>query len=251
MIVWREKLIATAIHFMATLGLAAIAAALIFLVWFPHPMATLIGGTDLFLLVVGCDLVLGPLLSLVAYDSRKTRRALVIDYTLIGILQIAALVYGVFIVAGTRPVYIAFNTDRYEIVGAFDIPEPELAAAREPEYRKLPWTGPRLVAVSVPKADQQDAMFKAVEGLETHQRPKFVAPLSAKLEAIRRKAGKIADLEAKKPASKALVEEAIAGLEIPADRLGWLPVRHRKGFSTVIIDTADGKPAAWVDFDPY
>lgn len=250
-IVWREKFIATAVHFAVTLVLAGIAAALIFLVWYPDPLQTMIGGTELFMLVVGCDLVLGPLLSLVAYDSRKTRRALIIDYSLIGILQMAALLYGVFIVAGTRPVYIAFNSDRYEIVCAFDISDQELAAAREPQYRKLPWTGPRLVAVSVPQADQQDAMFKSVEGLEEHQRPKFFAPLSAKLDAIRQKAGKLADLEAKKPASRTRIEEAVAGLDVPADRRAWLPVRHRKGFWTAIIDTADGKPVAWVDVDPY
>jgi hypothetical protein len=62
MIVWREKFIATAIHFLVTLALAACAAALIFLVWFPSPFATMIGGTELFLLVVGCDRARGPLI---------------------------------------------------------------------------------------------------------------------------------------------------------------------------------------------
>ena len=75
MIVWREKFVATGIHFLVTLTLAACAAALIFLVWFPDPFQTMIGGTELFLLVVGCDLALGPLISLVIYNSRKSRRA--------------------------------------------------------------------------------------------------------------------------------------------------------------------------------
>ena len=76
MIVWREKFVATGIHFLVTLGFAACAAALIFLVWYPDPFETMIGGTELFLLVVGCDLALGPLISLVIYNSRKSRRAL-------------------------------------------------------------------------------------------------------------------------------------------------------------------------------
>ena len=90
-------------------GTGRIAAALIFLVWFPAPFATMVGGTELFMLVVGCDLVLGPLLSLVIYDPRKTRLALVIDYSIVGAVQLATLIYGVYIVAGTRPVYVAFN----------------------------------------------------------------------------------------------------------------------------------------------
>jgi hypothetical protein len=76
MIVWREKLVATAIHFGATLVLGAIAAALIFLVWYPAPFQKMVGGTELFMLVVGCDLALGPLMSLVIYNSRKSRREL-------------------------------------------------------------------------------------------------------------------------------------------------------------------------------
>ena len=95
MIVWREKFVATGIHFLVTLGLAACAAAVIFLVWFPDPFATMIGGTELFLLVVGCDLALGPLISLVIYDSRKSRLELITDYSIVGIVQIVALVYGV------------------------------------------------------------------------------------------------------------------------------------------------------------
>ena len=45
MIVWREKFVATGIHFLVTLGFAACAAALIFLVWYPDPFETMIGGT--------------------------------------------------------------------------------------------------------------------------------------------------------------------------------------------------------------
>ncbi len=79
MIAWRTKLFAFSLHFLATAVLAAIAAALIFLIWFPAPFARMVGGTELFMLVVGCDVVLGPLLSLVIYDPRKTRLALIVD----------------------------------------------------------------------------------------------------------------------------------------------------------------------------
>ena len=80
MILWREKFIATSVHFAVTLVLAGIAAGLIFLVWYPDPFDDMIGGTELFLLVVGCDLALGPLLSLVVFDSRNVEKVeLVLD----------------------------------------------------------------------------------------------------------------------------------------------------------------------------
>jgi hypothetical protein len=251
MIHWREKLIAAGVHFGVTLVLAGIAAALIFLVWFPDPYQTMIGGTELFLLIVGSDLALGPLMSLVIYDSRKSRRELLTDYTIVGAIQIAALVYGVIVMSGTRPVYAVFNTDRYEIVTARDIDDQELAAATDPQYRKLPWTGPKLISVVVPAADQQDALFESLQGNEEHQRPKFYAPLESRLEAIRARSKTLAALEAKKPGAKPAIDQAIAASGTPPDRLRWLPVRHRNGFWTVLIDTIDGKPVAWVAVDPY
>jgi len=77
--IWRKKFFAFGLHFLATAMLGAIAAALIFFVWFPSPFATMIGGTELFMLVVGCDLVLGPLLTLVIYNPSKKRRELIFD----------------------------------------------------------------------------------------------------------------------------------------------------------------------------
>jgi hypothetical protein len=40
-------------------------------------------------------------------------------------------------------------------------------------------------------------------------------------------------------------------LEVPAERVRWLPVHHRLGFWTALVDIQDGKPIEWVAFDPY
>jgi hypothetical protein len=250
MIVWREKLLATAIHFLVTLALAACAAALIFFVWFPDPFHTMIGGTELFLLVVGCDLALGPLISLVIYNSRKSRRELVTDYSIVGAIQIAALVYGVFILAGTRPVYVAFNKDRLEVVTARDLTDAELAAAKDPLYRSRPLSGPQFVAIDVPDAERNDAMFQAVQGNEEHMRPRFYVPYASKLAQIRERVRAVEELEQSHPASKPLLQAAIARIGVPAPRVRWLTVHHRKGFWTALIDTEDGKPLAYIAFDP-
>ncbi len=251
MIAWRDKLIATAIHFVATLVLAAAAAALIFLVWYPDPFQTMVGGTELFLLVIGCDLALGPLMSLVVYDRRKSRLELLVDYSVVGFIQLAALVYGVMIVAGARPVYVAFSADRFEVVSAQDIRGDELAAARDPEYSSLPWTGPVYVGVSVPEAEQSDALVQSLQGNEEHQRPRFYVPFESVKDAMSRRARPLDTLLKDKPGSRVLVEEALRDYAGPRDKLAWLPVHYSKGFWTAIIDTGSMKPVRYMDFDPY
>lgn len=250
-IAWREKFVATAIHFLVTLTLAACAAALVFLVWFPDPFQTIIGGTELFQLVVGCDLVLGPLISLVIYNSRKSRRKLVFDYVVVGILQITALVYGVSVLAGSRPVYVGFSVDRLEIVTAREITDTELAAVRNPEYARLSYTGPRLVGIDVPEAERSDALFEGVKGNDVYLRPKFFVPYETKLTEIRKRARPISDLMKRPQANKPLIEAAMRDIKLPADRIRWLPAHHSKGFLTALIDIDSGKPVGYVDFDPY
>lgn len=251
MIAWREKFIATGVHFVVTLLLAAIAAALIFLVWYPDPFDDMIGGTELFVLIVGSDLVLGPLMSLVLYNSRKTRLALLVDYSLVGILQLAALAYGISIMADARPVYVAYSKDRYEIVLAGDIKQKELAAARDPQFARIPWTGPKYVAVVISGADYQDALFEALAGNEEHQRPKFFRPYQSQLGALRKHAKPLSVLEEKKPHAKPLIEAALEGKAKPRGEFKWLPVRHFRGFWTAIVDDANGEVVAWVNLDPY
>lgn len=70
------KLKAFSVHFVATALVAALAALLVFKLWYPYPFADMMGGTKLFLLVVACDLALGPLMSLVIYNPKKTRKEL-------------------------------------------------------------------------------------------------------------------------------------------------------------------------------
>jgi hypothetical protein len=251
MINWREKFIATGVHFAVTMVLAAIAAALIFLVWFPDPFQAIVGGTGLFLLVVGCDLALGPLLSLVIYNSRKSRRELLTDYAVVGAVQIAALVYGVIVVAGTRPVYVAFNKDRFEVVTARDISDDELTAAKSPEYTSLPWTGPRFVAIEVPEAERNDALFQSLAGNEEHQRPRFYVPVDSQQESIRQRAKPLAELASHKPESKPMIDGLAAGAGVSGGKLAWLPLHYRGAFWTVIVDTTTGRPVEYLPVDPY
>jgi hypothetical protein len=248
--IWREKFIAFLIHFVVTLVLAGAAAALIFLVWFPDPFQKMIGGSQLFLLVVGCDLALGPLISLVIYNSKKPRKELILDYTVVGLVQLAALIYGVYVVSSARPVYVAFVTDRIEVVTANEIDKAELAAAG-PDYRALPHAGPKFVATQVPSAESHDAVLTALAGRDVSVRPRYYVPYDSQLETIKRKAQRLSDLEQRHPESVPLVAGVADEHQVEKDTLRWVPVKHRRGFWTALIDIGTGYPVGYIELDPY
>ena len=249
-IVWRDKLLAFGVHFIVTALMAAIAAALIFLVWYPHPFELMVRGLELFELVVMCDLALGPLLSFVVFNRKKTRRALTIDYTVIGIVQIAGLVYGVNTVAESRPVYVAFSADRYEVVAARDLRPDELARAA-PEYRDIPKWGPRYVAVRTPEKEREQSLMDELAGNPSFSRPRWYVEIPAALPDILKRAKPLEVLEKLHGQTKPLIADEVARIGLPRERLLWLPVSTRRGFWTAIIDSKNGLPVGWLDYDPY
>jgi hypothetical protein len=251
-ILWREKARAFAIHFLVTLTVCAGAAALVFLVWFPDPFQDMLGGTKLFEVLVACDLGLGPLTSFVIYNSRKSRRELLFDYSVIGIIQLAAFCYGLYTVANIRPAYIAYVVDRLEVVAAGELADGDLAQGAE-GYRTRPKWGPELVGIQQPSdpKEREKVTFSAFSGKDYSSLPQYYVPYEQNVPEIKKRAQPVSVLEKRHPESAPLLEGAVAKLQIPAEKLVWVPVKHRKGFWTVLLDPDTARPVHWLPVDPY
>ena len=81
---------ASATHFALSVLIGAILLALFWFVWYPAPMLLAIGGHEIFLLILGIDVVLGPLLTLIVFRSGK--KSLKFDLAVIALMQVAAMV---------------------------------------------------------------------------------------------------------------------------------------------------------------
>jgi len=250
-IVWRDKLLAFGIHFIATALMAAIAAALIFLVWYPHPFELMVRGLELFELVVICDLALGPLLSFVVFNRSKTRLALTVDYTAIAIVQLSGLVYGVYTVAESRPAYMAFTVDRYEVVAARDLKPEEVAKATDPRYQDVPKWGPRYVAVHTPEKEHDNSLMEELAGNPPFARPQWYVEVSSELPDILTRAKTLDALEKAHSDAKPMLAAEVARIGMPREQLRWVPISTRRGFWTAILDSKTGLPVGWLDYDPY
>jgi hypothetical protein len=252
-IVWREKVRAFAVHFLLTLALSACAAALVFLIWFPAPFATMLGGTKLFGILLMCDLGLGPLTSFIIYNSKKSRRALLFDYTIVGIVQLGAFLYGLHAVSNTRPVFIAYVKDRLEVVSADEIDDADLAQGAE-GYRQRPRWRPQLVGIRSPRdsAERNKVLMSSVmEGKDYSVLPAFYVPYEQNLPEIKQRALPVSQLEKRHPEAKPLVAMAQTEIAIPLEKLVWVPVKHRRGFWTALLDPETGRPVYWLPIDPY
>lgn len=240
------------VHLAISLLIAALVAALVFLVWFPHPFRELAGGVKLFLIIVTVDVILGPAATLIVANPRKSLRELRLDVLLISLLQVAALAYGLWTMVQARPVYMAFEVDRLRIVHAVDV-DPTLLAQAPEQWRQLPMGRPQLVAVRPFRSDQErsDAMFAELGGATLGARPDFWMPFADAVAAVKAEAKPLPELLQRKPDARPAAEAMAQQLGRPVDGLLYLPVAGRNLFWTALIDPATGMPLEYLPVDPY
>jgi hypothetical protein len=125
----RNKAKAAGIHLSLSVLLILILGSIVFFVWYPWPYSEVCGGFDLLMLVGAVDVTLGPLLTFVVFDRQKTKVVLLRDLSVIGLLQVSALVYGMHAVYLARPVALVFEVNRFRVVSHAEVLESEFTLA--------------------------------------------------------------------------------------------------------------------------
>ncbi|HUN93717.1 MAG TPA: TfpX/TfpZ family type IV pilin accessory protein [Burkholderiaceae bacterium] len=232
---------AASIHLGASAILATLIVVLIAFVWYPSPYFRLAGGRDLFLLITGCDLVLGPLLTLVIFDVRKPRGELVRDVAVIAMLQLAAMSYGLWTMLQARPAFIVYNVGQFNVALANEIAAENEAGAAP----ALPWSGPKVVAAKLPDDPRERTRitFSAIEGRgDIFQMPKYYVPYASLVDDIRNHARTAEELAAAMHRPAEDIARAVASASIPAGiDAGYLPLVVRFHTAIAIIDRQTGR----------
>jgi len=98
--------------FIVHLAISGAAAGLLVLLfvkfWFPMPFFVADGGWEGMRLIVAVDVIIGPLLTLIVYNTKKTRAHLVKDLTVVALLQVTAMGLGLYTVVGKRPAAVIY-----------------------------------------------------------------------------------------------------------------------------------------------
>jgi hypothetical protein len=243
---------AAATHFLLSVLVALIAAVLVFGLWFPGAYRDMAGGTELFLLIVVVDIVCGPLLTLVLFNPLKSKQELLVDLGLVALVQIAALVYGLWTLWDVRPLYLPHEYDRFKVVSLNDLRGADTGVLPE-SLRPGFFKGPLQVSLREPKdaEEKNRVLFAALSGgADYGERPDFFTPFdaaAAKKTLPRSRAVK--DFLARHPQQKAQMEKIAASLNLTVDQLRYLPIRSRKNWIAVL--TPSGQIADFVPGDGF
>ena len=239
---WR----ASGLHLLISIAVAIVAFALVFFLWYPSPLFAASGGERLVLLLIGIDIVIGPLLTLIVYRAGKP--GMRFDLGFIATCQALALLYGLHVIVIARPVFVVFAVDRFVLVPGNRLDEADLARARVPEYATRSWHGPVWVAAVVP-ADGNERMALALsgaQGKDIEAYPKYFEPYAAHAQEALARAHPMSELIARKP-------DALG--ELPAgrqpERLVFLPLIGRGRELSVVLERDTGAVVTVLDVRPW
>lgn len=146
--------------------------------WYPAPYFTASGGWQGLKIAAGVDLVLGPLLTLIVFNVKKSAKTLFGDLVVIAFMQFTALVWGVYTIYDQRPVAVVFWEHEFMTVPAASF------AADHADFDKLKQFGkqkPVLAYAEKPtNLDAVKAMLNRINEskLPPHHQIELYRPLS-------------------------------------------------------------------------
>jgi hypothetical protein len=234
-----------------SLLIAGGAAALVLLVWYPPPLDRVAGGRELLRLMVAVDVILGPLITFTIWNTKKPRAELWRDVSTIGLVQVAALAYGVHTAEQARPAVVALEGNRLAVVRPIDI-EPSQLERAPPELRTLSWRGPRLVATRAPTAGERlEAIDRAMQGQDLSKRPEFWLPARERPAAFAKAALPLETLLRSSPGQSDKLQGALAESGVPVKQTGYLPILARQSSWSALIDLKTGEIVGYVPIDGF
>lgn len=233
-------------HLVISFFIALIVVGVVFFIWYPSPLVKAVGVTHIFLMMLAIDVIIGPLLGLLVYKEGK--KSLKMDLSIIILIQISALGYGVYSIAQGRPAWLAYNVDRFELVRNNEILTEQIAQA-SPQYQQPSLLKPQFVGVEFAKDNsvrKNDMFAEVLGGISIAQKPERYVPLDKVKKQMQLRAQSLGELNLFN--NKVAVQKILS--EYP-QATAFVPLKANAVDMTVLINKEKGEVVKIVDLRPW
>lgn len=243
-----SKARAFGLHIAISAIVFAVVIAVVVGMWFPQPYFSIDGGLAMVAIAAAVDLGIGPLITFLVY--RPGRRDNKLNFAVIGVLQAAALAWGVHVLYTQRPLYAAYIGGPVKVF--IPITE-ELIRKSAPPSREVQERAkgrPPLVFVPL-SSDKKKALGMLMSGFlggpsllsATH----LWLPIEGRaLDSIVEEARDRKTLESLDPDAGRLLDEFLAGRGAKFEDFAFVPLRGRFSSALLALNKADGSLAGVV-----
>ncbi|RZI41465.1 hypothetical protein EGT07_17935 [Herbaspirillum sp. HC18] len=212
-------------------------------IWYPGQLFEAASGTDLVVIMISVDVVLGPLITLIIFNPKKT--SLKFDMACVIFVQVSFMLYGAWAIFSARPVYMAFVANNFYMVTANEIDPEDQKNAQDPMFQSLPLFGPRFVGTRIP-TDQKvvrDIMAASRQGMGLQNLPQYFLPFELVAPSARTVGKTVRELSVKATAPKEELDKLIAyesEKRAAGKQVLFIPLLNKKKVLTVAIDGTTG-----------
>lgn len=223
----------------------------LYLGWYHWPGWYLSDVLRVIAVMVGVDVVLGPLLTLIVANSKKSRRVLTRDIGIIVTVQLIALIYGTTALWGGRPLYYAFSIDCLQVVQASDIDAESLKAARQRKMALAPhwYSLPRWIWAPLPEDSEESAKIVASAlqgGADVIGMPQYYKPWDQGLPDLRSQLKSVDDIRYFSLKEKKVLKERLQASGLAADTPDAIPLTGRGRPLLAVLDPSSLKIKALI-----
>jgi hypothetical protein len=239
---------ASAIHLLLSAAIAGAVLTFMLTVWYPWPLFEAAGGSQLIFILVGVDVTLGPLITLIIFKAGK--KGLKFDLTVIALVQLAALAYGIHTLYLARPVYLVYTVDRFELVTAKDLDPKDLAKVTRREFHPSLLARPRYAAAVYPTdpALRARVVETSVVGKDLQMYPQYYVPYSAQAQNALRAAKSLSIMLKREPE---VIKRYLKASGRTEESVKYLPLSTPEKDGIVLLDAVSGAPVDIVLVNPW
>lgn len=233
-------------HLSCSLLIALIVVGIVFFVWYPTPLASAVGVTNIFWMLLIIDVILGPVLGFIVYKVGK--KTLKLDLMVIISIQILAFIYGIYSLEQGRPAWIVYSVDRFELIRKNDLIKNNIQQAL-PEFQKVPILHPKFATLEFAKdiSKRNDDMFAEVfTRISLSQRPELY--MSFDLVQIVKQARWKSIRELKSYNDPSLVDKILVNY---SNANAYYPLKANAVDMVVLIDKEKAEVIKIVDLRPW
>ena len=240
---------AAGIHLLISLFIVLTVLTSMYFLWYPSAYFALMGGKKLIAILASVDIFLGPLLTFAIFRSGK--KGLKFDLFCIGLIQLAALSYGIYVMFQARPVFTVFNKNQFRIAAVVEIDPSELAKAKNLKWKHLSITGPEVVAIGTPdKKDKKEAMFASVVSSMAYRYPRLYDEYGKHRQEVIKTGKPLGSLAEVSIENKVVIAKFLTKISRSASDFLAIPIRSELAEMSAIVDAKTGDFVEIIDAKP-
>ena len=239
----RFRLKAFSLHLLSSATVLTLILGLLYFGWYQWPGWHLTEVTTVVLVMVCVDVVLGPTLTFLIANQKKSRRELTRDIGIIVVVQLCALTYGSVSLWNGRPLYYAFSEKVLQLVQAYDIDAKEAETGRRQNPALAPhwYSLPRWIWAPLPQDEDESrkiVVSAITGGDDVISMPKYFKPWEDGLPSLREQLKKVDDVPYFAKSEKAKLKEKMRARGLPDDLANAMPLTGRGHPLLAVFDPA-------------